>query len=75
MIKATFETKHFLFEGYGTTEKDAFKALEVGWWKHAQQLPEADQDLLWNSADDVAYQTFELGQCFRDGQVIAKCAS
>ena len=68
---AWVETRNFRFDGFGTSEDEAKKALFKGLSRHGTQYGIGSN--WWQEralSDDVVVQEIKLGQCTRDGNVI-----
>lgn len=71
MVKATFETRHFTFESYGLDYDDALSLIRSAWAKHVSQNEAAQQSgHPAPNPDNVEVLEFEIGDVFRDGEVL-----
>ena len=67
IIRATLETRKFYFEAYAENEEQACAALIEGLDRHAAAYNlSAD----WFSADEIECREFELGNAYRDTEII-----
>lgn len=63
---ASFQSRHFYFDGVGRTEAEAAKALLTALRKHAAQT---NASKFWN-ADDFVIRKLVVGGTYRDGEII-----
>ena len=70
LVRATFETRNFTFDAYGCTEAQALNNLSQGWEEHCKVYKGADPHYLAERLEEVEYQTFEEGGCYRDDEQI-----
>jgi hypothetical protein len=67
IVRATLETRKFYFEAYAQTKSHACAVLMEGLDRHAAAYKlSAD----WFSADEIECREFELGNAYRDTEII-----
>lgn len=77
IFRATLETRHFSFEAFGKTVSEAADLLERGLMAHAKayRMTGAETaDFVRTSMADLNVETIRLGECTRDGCVLALCS-
>lgn len=67
IIRATLETRNFYFEAYAESKEQARAALIDGLKRHASAY-KLSKD--WFSADEIEYREFELGNAYRETEII-----
>ncbi len=70
---AHVETRHFDFEGYGSSPEEAVHACRRAWLKHKRQCPVwlRHQMFRWSElADDCVPQARKIGASYVDGSEI-----
>ena len=71
LFRAYFDTRHFDFEGYGTTADEAIDVCYAGWIEHAQSYhPGEHIDPDYVSRDDISAYKIEVGRAYRDRDTI-----
>ena len=70
LVRATLETRNFTFDAYGVTEAQALANLNAGWHRHCDQYERADRNLFVNLIEEIQFQSFEEGACYRDDEQI-----
>ena len=67
IYRAEYESRNFHFEGYGTTESQAKKALMLALKRHTKQF-KLDKD--WYHKDDIFVLEYEIGEPYRDRSIV-----
>jgi hypothetical protein len=71
LFRASFDTRHFDFEGYGTTAEEAVEVCYAGWVKHGQTYrPGEPIDPDYVSKDDIGVYEIQIGEAYRDREPI-----
>jgi len=67
IYRAEYESRNFVFEGFGTTESQAKKVLLQALKLHTKQF-NLDKD--WYYKDDIFVLEYEIGTPYRDRSII-----
>ncbi len=70
LYKARVETRNFLFEAYGATEKEARSALYGGLDIHGVQYRVA-ASYIHDLKIDTEVHALEIGKCYRDREALS----
>lgn len=65
--RAKLETPNFVFEAFGATANDAYKAMDEGLRIHGEQFNMPDNWWYGYYECFAATRVIVLGQCYRDG--------
>jgi hypothetical protein len=69
-VHATFETRHFNFEAYGTTREQCIELLHAAWQRHCNRHAEADKKFFKEYLCDVNFVDVRIGAVYMDGEQI-----
>lgn len=70
MFKATLGTRHFNFEAYGQSEREAKQILLRGCQKHCKQAQVSFTVFKEEYADDICTYEIKIGVSYRDQEEI-----
>lgn len=72
IFRAYVETRHFSFEGYGSTADEAIRACHNGWLSHCEHYsPGTYIDPDYISNDDIGVYEVKIGSAYRDRDEMA----
>ena len=73
LFRAQFDTRHFDFEGYGHTEKEAIDVCYEGWLDHCRNYnPCAEIDPDYVKREDIGAYEIQTGLAYRDREPIGE---
>ena len=72
LFRAYFDTRHFDFEGYGSTEEEAVDVCYAGWLLHCKSYrPGMEIDPDYVKKDEIGVYEIKIGMAYRDREPIA----
>jgi len=71
LFRAHFDTRHFDFEGYGSTTDEAIDVCYGGWLEHCNHYcPGETIDPNYVTREDISAYEVVVGKAYRDREII-----